>query len=299
MGDVLPQSSTAPDILETIGGLAKLPFSWNKLFYTVLLFLACLVVMRVITGLLNRTIGHLPVGKSLHTFIKSIVRILLWFITVILVLGYLGVDMTSLVAVLSVAGLAISLAIQGTLSNLAGGIMILVSKPFKVGEYVQAGGVEGTVADIGLVYTRIRTFDNKLIFVPNGELSGEKITNFTAQETRRVDLKFCTAYADDPEAVKACIRAVIGVHPKTLFTPEPFVRVSAYKDSAVEYSVRVWCATEDYWDLYHDLLEQVRVAFQKQHVEMTYNHLNVHVLPEREVRDPAEEKGEAAWGDSL
>lgn len=294
-----PTSTAAPDLAETFKQVLELPFSWTKLLYTLLLFVVCLVVMKVLTTLMDRAIEHLGVEKSLHTFIKSIIRILLWFVTIIIVLGFVGVDMTSLIAILSVVGLAISLAIQGTLSNLAGGIMILVSKPFKVGDYIQAGGIEGAVSDIGLVYTRVKTFDNKLIFVPNGEMSGEKITNFTNQETRRVDIKFCTGYADDPELVKKCIHAVIGVHSKALFTPEPFVRVSAYKESAVEFSVRVWCATEDYWDLYFDLLEQVREAFRKNGIEMTYNHLNVHVLPEGDTRDPAAERGGTAWGGNL
>lgn len=270
-------ATPVPDVAETIAQLTKQPFSWTKLLYTVLIFLACLVVIKVIMSLLERTIKRVNIERSLHTFIKSVVRILLWFIAVVIVLGYIGVPVTSLVAVLSVAGLAVSLAIQGTLSNLAGGIMILVSKPFKVGEYIEAGGVEGTVADIGLVYTRMKTFDNKLIFVPNGQISGEKITNYTSQETRRVDLKFNTSYEASIELVKSTIQTVIGLHPKALFTPEPFVRVSGYKDSSIEYTVRVWCATADYWDVYNDLMEQVKAAFDEQGIEMTYNHLNVHL----------------------
>ena len=190
--------------------------------------------------------------------------------------------MTSLVAVLGVIGLAVSLAIQGTLSNLAGGIQVLVSKPFKAGDFVEAGGVSGTVKEVGLAYTKLSTIDNKVISVPNGQISSEKIINYTTAEQRRVDLKFNTSYDDKPEQVIAAIKAVVGAHPKALFTPEPFVRVSAYQDSSIEYTVRVWCATEDYWDLYFDLLEQVKAAFDQAGIEIPYGHLNVHLLERKE-----------------
>lgn len=275
----MPTATTpAPDFKETVEQIFSQPFSWEKVLYTVLLFAVCLVVMKVLTTLLDRAIKHLGVEKTLHTFIKSSVRILLWFVTVILVLGYLNVDMTSMIAILSVAGLAVSLAIQGTLSNLAGGIMVLVSKPFKVGDYIQAGGVEGTVADIAMVYTRIKTFDNKLIFVPNGEISKEKIVNYTSQELRRVDLTFSAAYGASPQQVKDIMHAAIGRNNKTLFTPEPFVRMTKIKDSSVDYTLRVWCATEDYWQVYYDLLEALWDDFAKAGVDLTYNHLNVHIM---------------------
>lgn len=143
---------------------------------------------------------------------------------------------------------------------------------------MEAGGVSGTVKEVGLAYTKLSTIDNKVISVPNGQISSEKIINYTTAEQRRVDLKFNASYDDPPERVIAAIREVIGAHPKAFFTPEPFVRVSAYQDSSIEYSVRVWCATADYWDLYYDLLEQVKVAFDQQGIEMTYNHLNVHLI---------------------
>lgn len=276
MTDVI--STAAPEFIDSLASAAKVPITWRKLLYTILIIIACAVVIKIIMSLVERAIKRIGVERSLHTFIKSVARILLWFIAIATVLGFLGVDVTSLIAIFSVAGLAISLAIQGTLSNLAGGIMILVSKPFKVGDYIEAGGMGGTVADIGLVYTRMKTFDNKLTFVPNGEIAKEKITNYTSQETRRVDLKFNTSYDAPVELVKGSIQGVVGAHPKALFTPEPFVRVSAYKDSSIEYTVRVWCATEDYWDLYSDLLEQVKEAFDRSGIEMTYNHLNVHMM---------------------
>lgn len=253
-------------------------FKLDQYLLLLALFVGCLVVMKILLKILDKTMNRLKVERSLHNFIRSIIRALLWLVTVILVLGYMGVNPTSLIAILGVVGLAISLAIQGTLSNLAGGIMILVSKPFVGGDYIETDSVGGTVSEIGMVYTKIKTFDNKSIFIPNGQMSTAKIINYTREEARRVDLKFCTAYGDDLEKVKACILQVVGQHPKALFTPEPFVRMSALKESSVEYAVRVWCATDDYWDLYSDLLEQIYTAFSREGIRLTYSHLNVHLV---------------------
>lgn len=268
------------EAFETLVGAIKGLDLWH-IATIVLLLLACMVVMKVLLRLLDRTFRRLEVEKSLHTFVRAALRVFLWIITICLVLGHIGIPMTSLIAVLSVLGLAITLAVQGSLSNLAGGIQVLVSKPFKADDYIEVGSVGGTVAEVGLVYTKLRTIDNKIISIPNGQISGEKIVNYSTEEKRRVDLTFNTSYDDAPERVTACIRDVIGAHPKAFFTPEPFVRVSAYQASSVEYTVRVWCATEDYWALYFDLLEQVKAAFDRAGIEMTYNHLNVHMVDHR------------------
>ena len=253
----------------------------ERVLRIVILFAACLLVMRILLHILDRTFQRLEVDRGLRTFVRSALRVVLWLITVILVLSELNVEMTSLIAVLSVAGLAVSLAIQGTLSNLAGGIMVLVSKPFKADDYIDAGSVSGTVVEVGLVYTKIKTPDNKMIYVPNGQIAEAKIVNYTGQEERRVDLTFSAAYDAPPEQVKTLISDVIGAHPKALTKPEPFVRVGAYQDSCIDYTVRVWCATADYWDLHFDLLEQVKAAFDANGVEMTYPHLNVHMMGEQ------------------
>lgn len=276
--DAALPSASPEEMAETIGDLISQPNFWNKLLWAALLLACCLVVMRVVNALLNRTIVRLNIEKSLHTFIKTLVRVLLWFITIVVVLSYLGIDPTSLIALVSVAGIAVSLAVQETLSNLAGGMMVLWTKPFKVGDYIDAGGVSGTVAEIGIVYTRIRTIDNKIIFVPNGQIADEKIVNYTSQESRRVDLKFSASYNAPVELVERTLMEVITAHPKTYGDPAPFARVNAYGDSAIEYLIRVWCANGDYWDVYYDLLEQVKAAFDKAGIEMTYEHLNVHIL---------------------
>ena len=271
---------TPEDAEETIQSVNSFFSTLNlqKILTIVLLFVGCMVVMKVVLKLIDRAFVRLEMEKSLHTFIHAALRVVLWLMTLCIVLDYMGVPMTSLVALLGVIGLAVSLAIQGTLSNLAGGIQVLLSKPFKAGDYVEAGGVSGTVKEVGLAYTKLATVDNKVISVPNGQISAEKIINYTTAELRRVDLVFGVSYDAQPEQVITCIKGVVGAHPMALFTPEPFVRLSAFQDSSIEYTVRVWCATGDYWGLYYDLLEQVKAAFDREGIEIPYNHLNVHVI---------------------
>lgn len=278
MNNILPEASLSPEVEETVSTILEQPFDWERLLNLAILIAICVVMMKIVLTLLDRLIVRFKVEPSLHTFVRSGARFLLWFITIIIVADSQGLPITSLMGMLGIVGLALSLALQGILSNLAGGIMILFSKPFVVGDQIEAGGVSGIAYEIGLVYTKIKTFDNKIIFVPNGEISGEKIINYTTQDKRRVDLTFNASYDNDLEQVKGCIRAVIDAHPMALADPEPFVRVSAYLDSSIEYTVRVWCATDDYWDVQSDLLEQVKVAFDRAGVEMTYNHLNVHMI---------------------
>lgn len=271
----------AEETLQSVSGFFS-NLNLQKIITIVLLFAGCMAAMKIILKLVDRAFDRLDMEKSLHTFIHAALRVVLWLMTLCIVLDYMGVPMTSLVALLGVLGLAVSLAIQGTLSNLAGGIQVLVSKPFKAGDYVEAGGVSGTVREVGLAYTKLTTVDNKVISVPNGQISGEKIINYSTAEKRRVDLVFGVSYDSDSQQVLTCIKSVVGAHPKALFTPEPFVRMSGLKDSCIEYTLRVWCATEDYWDLYFDLLEQVKASFDQHGIEIPYNQLDVRIVERKE-----------------
>ena len=275
------ESATPEEAVQMMEQMAQ-HLSLPTILYSVLLFLACLVIMKVVTTLIDRAMTRFKVEPTVHKFTRSCLKVLLWLVTLMVVAAYLGLPVNSLVAILGIVGVALSLSLQGSLSNLAGGITVMVTRPFAVGDYVEAGGVSGTVTEIGLVYTKLKTVDNKLIFVPNGEISTEKITNYNGQDKRRVDLTFTVSYDDDPERVKSIMREVIGAHPKALFTPEPFVRTTALGESSVSYTLRVGCAAGDYWDLYYDLLEQVRSSFDREGVELTYNHLNVHVIPSKD-----------------
>ena len=216
--------------------------------------------------------------RNLNTFIRSALKIALYFLIIIIVADSLGIKVTSLLALFSVVGLAVSLAMQGILSNIAGGIMILISKPFVVEDYIQTGSAEGYVYDIGLVYTVLRTYDNKLISIPNGDISGSSVINYTSQSSRRVELFFEASYENEIDDVKYAIKSVFQGTPIILPDPEPFVGVEEYKESSIRYGVRAWCKTEDYWILYYRLQEDVKRVFDENGIQMTYNHLNVHLI---------------------
>jgi len=263
--------------LESLGKTLE-NISFERVVFILILILVCLVVIRIIMKFVNRLLERGKIERSLHAFIRTGTKILLGFLAALIVADAVGINVTSLIAVLSVAGLAVSLAVQSTLSNLAGGIQILTTKPFKVGDYVDAGGTGGTVQEIGMVHTKLLTPDNKLIYIPNSDVAAAKITNYSTEERRRVDLVFGASYDAEPEHVKRTLAALVAAHPLALKDPEPFVRLSAYKDSCIEYTLRVWVENGDYWTVYFDLLEGAWKAFADQNIEMTYPHMNVHIM---------------------
>ena len=253
-------------------------FTVEKLLTAVVAAAVCLIVIKLLLGLLDRTAARTHMEPQIRRTVRGLVKAMLIFVTVIVVMGCLNIPVTSLVALLSVAGLAFSLALQGFLANMAGGLQIVASKPFRLGDYIEAGGCAGTVAEIGLFYTKLNTVDNKLIQLPNSTIISGNIINYSAEDKRRVELKVTASYDAPPEQVKAVLAKLVGEHPLTLPTPEPLIRVSAYQDSAIEYIVRVWCATGDYWTVYYDLMDGLKPAFDRAGIGMTYPHLNVHMM---------------------
>ena len=250
----------------------------NKVVHVILLALIGVVVIRVILKLLDRMLARSKSLKSLSRYIHSVAKISMAFILVLMVAEDVGIHTTSLVAMLSVAGLAVSLALQNTLSNVAGGIMLLVTTPFQVGDYVEADGISGTVHAIDLSYTAILTIDGKEIFVPNSQLSGTKIINYTILGRRRVDLNFAASYDAPTATVKQAIGEVLEDIPQIIADPAPEIHLSDYQASSIQYVVRAWTAAADYWTVYYAIQEGVREAFDRHGVEMTYDHLNVHIL---------------------
>ena len=250
----------------------------DKVVHVLLLILVGVVVIRVVLKLLDRVQARSKSLKSLSHYIHSVAKISMAFILVLMVAEDVGIHTTSLVAMLSVAGLAVSLALQNTLSNVAGGIMLLVTTPFQVGDYVEADGVSGTVHAIDLSYTAILTIDGKEIFVPNSQLSGTKIINYTILGRRRVDLNFTASYDAPTATVKQAIGEVLEDIPQIIADPAPEIHLSDYQASSIQYVVRAWTAAADYWTVYYAIQEGVREAFDRHGVEMTYDHLNVHIL---------------------
>lgn len=250
----------------------------DKVVHVLLLILVGVVVIRVVLKLLDRVLARSKSLKSLSRYIHSVAKISMAFILVLMVAEDVGIHTTSLVAMLSVAGLAVSLALQNTLSNVAGGIMLLVTTPFQVGDYVEADGISGTVHAIDLSYTAILTIDGKEIFVPNSQLSGTKIINYTILGRRRVDLNFAASYDAPTATVKQAIGEVLEDIPQIIAEPAPEIHLSDYQASSIQYVVRAWTAAADYWTVYYAIQEGVREAFDRHGVEMTYDHLNVHIL---------------------
>jgi|LSQX01.3.fsa_nt_gb small conductance mechanosensitive channel len=217
------------------------------------------------------------IDSSLKPFVVSLADAALKIFLVISVIGILGVQTSSFVAVLASAGLAIGLAFQGSLSNFAGGVLILTSKPFGVGNYIEANGYAGTVESIKILYTELVTPDNKVIFIPNGNLANSSIVNYSMKETRRVDLKFYVSYNENNSEVISTIKSVIEEQPLVLKDPEPFVRMSEHGERAVVYTVRAWVKSKDYWEVYFNITEEVKRNFDDKDIEIPYPQIDVHM----------------------
>lgn len=250
----------------------------SNIFSAVLATVISLVVIKVVTSALTRALGRSKLDAPLQRLLRSLLRGVLWAVAAIIVLGCLGIEVTSLVAVLSVVGLAFSLALQNFLSNVAGGMQLLASHPFAVGDFVDAGGCSGTVEEIGVFYTKLTTPDNKLVQLPNSTIVSANIINYSAQPTRRVELKISASYDAPTGQVTALLKKLAEGHPLALSEPEIAVHVDSYGDNAIGYVLRVWCANADYWTVYFDLMDGMKSAFDEAGIEMTYPHVNVHIV---------------------
>lgn len=257
--------------------------SWGKLtlerlLYALLLLVVCLIVIRLVMKLVRRLSARTGLDERVKKYIFSGTRALLYILTALMVAASLGIDVTSLIALVSVFGLAVSLAVQDVLSNVAGGLVLLFSKPFTLGDYVETADGEGTVEEISLTHTKLDTVGGQQVMLPNSKLVDGKIVNYTSRGVRRVDHAVTASYDDSAGAVRAaCLKAVART-PGVLADPAPAVVVTDYGESAVVYHVRFWARTEDFWDANNTSLEEIRRAFEEDGVTMTYNHLNVHIV---------------------
>lgn len=231
-----------------------------------------------ISRIVHRAMDKRSTDPSLSTFMKQITSMILKILVVLSAVSVAGVETTSFIAILGAAGFAIGLAFQGSLSNFAGGVLLLVLRPFKVGDFIDSSGATGTVEAIGIVYTTINTPDNKVITVPNGALANATITNFSVKDKRRVDLVFGTAYDVPVEKAKSAIEAVISQHPLILKDPAWTIRLGAHNASSLDYTVRVWVKAADYWAVHFDLLEAIKEKFDAEDIEIPYNKLDVHLF---------------------
>lgn len=248
-----------------------------KLLLSALIFVVGFFLIKAVARFLKKSPKLKKMDPSVRSFAASFVTVALYILLFVTIAAVVGIPIASLLTVLASCGVAIGLALQGALSNFAGGILILLFKPFKVGDYIEASGGDGFVQEINVVYTVILTIDNKRVTIPNGALTNAVIKNYSAEETRRVDMTFNTAIGCDIEKTRQIILDVIGLHPLALKDPAPFVRLSAHKDSSLEYIARIWVKSADYWTVYFDMREAIEVAFAKNGIETPYPQLDVNL----------------------
>ncbi len=212
----------------------------------------------------------------IHT-LAYVLKIVLKCLVAVCLVGYLGIDTSGITALIASLGVCVGLAVNGALSNLAGGVLILLTRPFRVDDFIEAQGITGTVSDIHITHTKIITPDNKVIYVPNGSLSNGNIINYSEKDTRRVDFKFSIGYAADAERAKALVSEILTSHALTLSDPAPFVRMSAHGASAIEITARAWVKSGDYWTVNFDVIEAVKASFDANGIEIPFDQLDVHI----------------------
>lgn len=253
--------------------------SASALLSALLTLIICLIAIKLLMKVVDRVLTKsAKIDGTLKGFVRSAINILLWILAVIIVANALGINTSSLVALVSVVGLALSLSVQNILANLFSGLTLLVTKPFAAGDYVEVAGKAGIVKTVGLFYTQLDTLDNVAVSIPNSDVTGSSVNNYSREPLRRVDRVFSAAYDSSTEDVKAAILEAISRDSRILTEPAPFVRLLEYKGSTIEYVVRVWCKGADYWDVYFDLNENVRECFAEKGVQFSYDHVNVHMI---------------------
>ena len=248
----------------------------NRLLPFLFIMIVGILVIKLIMKILNKALSKSKMEKAAHSLIKSLVRTVLYLLVFLAAAASLGIDVTGIIALASVLTLAISLSVQDLLTNVIGGFTLLYTKPFGSGDYVEIAGEAGTVSEIGMTYTKLVTSDNKLIYIPNKSVVSADIVNYSDTGTRRVELRIDAAYETPTEKVFAALMETAKV-PGVMADPAPFVALASYKESTIEYTLRVWTKSEDYWTVSFAMNEKVRKCFEEYGVEMSYPHLNVHV----------------------
>ena len=257
-------------------------YSLSKILSALVTLLVCLIAVRLIMKIVTRLLSRMQkVNERLQKVIRTSVKVLLYVLTVIITAEALGVNTSSLTALLSVLTLGITLAAEDILGNVAGGLVILSSHPFSIGDFIEADSTSGTVEEINLNHTKLVTPEGVLVMLPNKELASSKVSNYTLLGRRRVTRKVTASYDAPTETVKAACREALAQTEHILEDPAPSVYLTNYGDSSIEYTVYCWATPENYWDVHFALGERLRETFAAHGVEMTYDHLNVHIVENR------------------
>lgn len=254
----------------------------SRLIYVVLVLIAFLIAMKIVMRITRRALKKSEdIDKGAQVMIARSVKFLLSALFIITACGMLGVEISSFVALMSIVGAALALAAQNILTNLFDGIILICNHPFRIGDYIETGDDGGTVVDTGLLYTKLCTPDNKIISVPNSQVFGDRIVNYSSAEQRRVEILVPTSYEDDMEKVKAALHNAIaqtaGVLPEEEATAAPVVRLKEFGASSLNYTVRVWCKRSDYWSVYYDLMENIKRIYDEEGLTIPFNQLDVRM----------------------
>ncbi len=246
--------------------------------------LACLLILVIGNLLIRLLLNFFPNGKkfnkmdrTVRVFLFHLIKIALNILLVVSIVAIIGVPMASVIAVIASAGAAVALALQGSLSNLAGGFMLLLFRPFRIDDFIETQGISGTVIDVGFFYTTVRTGDNKHIMLPNGSLTNSTVINYSREENRRVDIDFSIAYESDCEKAIKIVNDIIEAHELVLKDPEHFVRMTEMANSAVKITARAWCKNGDYWTVKFDICDKVKAAFSQNGIVIPYPQMDVHI----------------------
>ena len=260
-------------------------FPIEKAIHFVGISAVCLIVIKLILIFFDKFMRRSKTDAMVYRLLRIMLKAFLLFFAVIIVLSSIGVSVSSLIATLSVVGVALSLAIQGFLSNAFGGIQIISTKPFKAGDYIEVGKDAGLVHEVGLFYTKLNTYDKKLIQIPNGKIANDTIVNYTSSDKRRVEFVVCVSYDNDVDKVISVLVNTLSEHPLVLSEEglKPFAHVQEYQYSHICYTARAWCETKDYWTVYFDIMDAIQPAFAKNGVAFSYPHMNVHMMENKPV----------------
>lgn len=249
-----------------------------KLLFAILTLVIGLWIVKIIVNVVNKGLERSETDETLRGFLTSIVSVLLKIMVYITAISMLGVEMTSFIAILGAAGLAVGLALSGTLQNFAGGVMILLFKPFKKGDFIDAQGHSGTVKEIQIFMTILTTPDNKTILIPNGPLSTGSLVNYSTEPTRRVDWTVGIGYGDDVDKAYEVIQGLLDSDDRILDDPKPFIAVNELADSSVNFTVRAWVQSSDYWGVYFRMNEEVYKTFEEEGLNIPYPQTDVHII---------------------
>lgn len=276
----------AEDAIESVVTLWQRLVNWfndillpyiPKLIIALIVLAVGWVISNTLSKIIMKIIKKFKIEQSVQSFIHSFLNISLKVLVVITFLAFLGIDISAIITAVGAAGVAVALALQNNLSNVASGLIILVTRPFKVGDYIQYEDMSGTVTDIQIMFTHLNTNDNKVVVIPNSNLTANKVVNYSTEDKRRVDLNISISYDNDFEKGKAIIRSVVEGCDMVYDDPAPIIRLGEHGANALIIHVRVWCSAENYWNVFYDLTEGIKHSFDENGIVIPYNQLDVHI----------------------